>query len=73
MGSQVKIVHGCINMCPFYGTSADGMQCNHPYWQNKSAYDNMIITQANGSKGKIPSECPLRNSNLTVIYALKST
>jgi hypothetical protein len=48
----------------------DGMQCNHPYWKDKGAYENMIITQDNSRDGKIPKKCPLKNEQLTIIYKL---
>jgi hypothetical protein len=54
------MVTECYHKCPFFGTTMDGMQCNHPIWQyNKNAYANMIITQDN-SHGRVPDECPLR-------------
>jgi hypothetical protein len=56
----------CYNSCPFYGTSMDGMQCNHPYWKDKGAYDNMIISQDNSRDGNIPEKCPLRKEPLVV-------
>ena len=46
------------------------MQCNHPYWKDKGAYENMIITQVNSRDGKIPEKCPLKNEQLTIVYKL---
>jgi hypothetical protein len=54
------IVEQCYQTCPFYGVSMDGMQCDHPYFSDKGAYDNMIITQDN-SRGRVPDACPLRS------------
>lgn len=56
----------CYYSCPFYGTSMDDMQCNHPYWEDKGAYDNMIITQDNSKDGKFPEKCPLRIEPLII-------
>ena len=67
MIQEIKIKE-CYRSCPFYGYSMDGMECNHPYWQNKGAYENMIITHNNSTNGKIPEKCPLRKSELTTIY-----
>ncbi len=67
---QVKIVKGCYHSCPFFGTSMDGMECRHPYWKDKGAYENMIITQDNSRDGKIPEKCPLHNDNLQILYML---
>jgi len=67
-----KIIKNCRNSCPFYGSSIDGMEYNHPYWDNKGSYDNMIITQMNSMDGAIPIKCPLRIEPLTINYKLKS-
>ena len=48
----------------------DGMQCNHPYWEDKEPYANMIITQYNG-KYTAPEKCPLRIADLVITYKLK--
>lgn len=64
------IIKRCINECPFFETSMDGMQCGHPYWETKESYDNMIITWGNGGHGKIPPLCPLREKDLTIKYQL---
>jgi hypothetical protein len=61
-----KVVKECIHHCDFFGTSMDGMQCNHPYFDDKGAYENMIISQSD--RGKIPEKCPLRKESLTVEY-----
>lgn len=63
-------INRCINECPFFESTMDGMQCGHPYWEGKEAYDNMIITWDNGGHGKIPPLCPLKQENLTVKYQL---
>ena len=55
-----EIVKGCYHQCTFFGTDMDGMQCVHPYFDDKGPYDNMIITQDNSRDGNIPEECPLR-------------
>lgn len=65
MEKVVKIT-SCYQRCLFYGVSMDGMQCNHPYWDDKGVYDNMIITQQNSRGGNIPEKCPLRAESLTV-------
>lgn len=69
MEKEIKIT-GCYHSCSFYGNSMDGMQCNHPYWEDKGAYVNMIITQDNSRDGNIPEKCPLRNEQLTIVYKL---
>ena len=69
MNKPINITE-CYFSCPFFGTSMDGMQCNHPYFEHRGAYDNMIITQDNSRDGKIPEECPLRKESLTIIYSL---
>ena len=61
-------VDKCVN-CPLFGFSSDGMQCNHTFWENKGAYDSMIITQDN--KNNIPEKCPLRLEKFTKIVMLK--
>lgn len=65
-----KEVEGCYHECMFFGTSSDGMECTHPYFEDKEPYDNMIITQDN-SRGKIPEKCPLRISGLEFTYRIK--
>ena len=59
----------CIHSCPFYSNSMDGMQCDHPYFDDKGAYDNMIITHNEGTNG-VPIRCPLRKEELKVRYTL---
>ena len=66
-----QIVTCCYHECRFFGTSPDGMQCNHPHWEDKGAYDNMIITQDNSRDGNIPEECPLRNGSTEVVLRIK--
>ena len=65
-----KNITDCYHSCSFFGTGMDGMRCEHPYWKDKSAYDNMIITQDNSRNGKIPEKCPLRKEELTITYKL---
>ena len=69
MKKVVKIT-GCCPRCPFYEVSMGEMGCAHPHWDDKGAYDNMIITQDNSRGGKIPEKCPLRVESLTVKYRL---
>jgi len=57
-----KVVGQCFHSCPFFRTSSDGMECGHPCFEDKTNYESMIITQKN-SRGRVPDECPLRNSN----------
>lgn len=68
--NKEKKIKQCFHSCPFFGNSMDGMQCNHPYWDDKEPYDNMIITQDNSRDGKIPEKCPLKKSDLTINYKL---
>lgn len=70
MNKEIKITN-CFYSCPFYEISEDGMECNHPYWDDKGAYDNMIITQDNYRNSKLPEKCPLRNEPLSIVYTLK--
>lgn len=66
---QIVIVTRCINHCSLFSTTMDGMQCNHPYFDDKDAYENMIITNREGMNG-IPDKCPLRKSALEIEYKL---
>lgn len=66
----ISIINGCRHICPFWANSMDGMYCNHPYWDDKPAYDSMIISQDNSNDGNIPNECPLRKEDLTINYKL---
>lgn len=52
-------VKGCWHNCPYFSSGMDGMWCGHPYWKNKKAYENMIITHNNSRDGKFPEKCPL--------------
>lgn len=63
-------ISGCQNRCPFFNSTMDGMECVHPYWEDKNGYDNMIITQQNSRNGKVPEKCPLRIEDLTIKYKL---
>lgn len=60
----------CRQSCPFFSFTMDGMECGHPYWDDKGTFDNMIITQENTANGKIPEKCPLRLEPLTIKYQL---
>ena len=67
----IKEISKCGD-CPFWGNSMDGMGCRHPYWKDKGAYANMIITQSN--VGSIPQECPLKKESVpTIVRVLQST
>lgn len=56
-------IKSCINRCPFYATSMDGMECSHPFWDDKKAYDNMIIRHGGPD---IPDECPLKKEDVVI-------
>ena len=60
-----KNINGCWE-CYFYHVTMDGMECSHPYWNGKGAYDNMIITQDN--KLTFPDKCPLLKEPLVIEY-----
>jgi len=66
--SVSEVISQCYNSCPFFGTSTDGMQCNHPYWKDKGAYENMIITHDNSRDGKFPNQCPIKNGYNTISH-----
>ena len=68
---MVKLVTSCWKKCPFYQESMDGMECGHPYWKDKPAYENSIITHENSHDGKVPKECPLRAKPLFIKYKLR--
>ncbi len=70
MKQQVTIKE-CYHRCPLFQTTMDGMECGHPLWKDKGAYDNMIITHEN-SKGRVPDKCPLLKEELTVTYELNA-
>lgn len=63
-------IKDCFHSCPFFGNSMDGMECNHPYWKDKGAYENMIITR-NNNDGNVPEKCPLRDEQLIITYKLE--
>ena len=65
------VIRSCYHSCPFFGVSSDGMECKHPYWDKKGAYENMIITHENSKNGKIPEKCPLKLEKLTFVYELE--
>lgn len=68
MSKALKVVEitACKHWCPFFGISMDGMECNHPYFDEAEAYANMIINH----DGDIPKECPLRKEPLEILYKL---
>jgi hypothetical protein len=70
MTKKVNIISSCHH-CPFFGRSMDGMECNHPFWNDKGIYENMIMTQ-NNIRGKVPEKCPLKREPLTITYKLAS-
>jgi len=65
MEKNYKITR-CIRNCPFYTTGMDGMECSHPYFNDKEVYANMIITHSD----IIPKKCPLKREPLTVTYTI---
>lgn len=65
-----EVIKNCIHVCPFYHRSMDGMECSHPYFYDKAPYENMIITQENGTN-LIPLKCPLLKEELTITYSIK--
>lgn len=69
MKKEIKITK-CYHSCPFFENSRGGMQCNHPYWKDKGAYENMIITRDNSREGNLPENCPLKKEDLTIVYKL---
>jgi len=69
-----EMVIGCYHSCYFFGTSMDGMYCKHPYFEDKGAYENMIISQNNSKDGNIPKKCPLRNNiigDTEIVFKIK--
>ena len=48
----------------------DGMKCLHPEFEDKGAYENMIITQENSRDGNIPEKCPLRNGITEIVLRI---
>ena len=69
MEKEIKITQ-CYQSCPFFGKSMDGMECKHPYWEDKNPYENMIITQNNSMDGQFPEKCPLKKEDLNILYKL---
>ena len=67
---KTDTIKKCIHHCPFYHRSMDGMECVHPYFDDKDSYENMIITHENGTNF-IPEKCPLIKENLTITYNLE--
>lgn len=61
----IKKISRC-KTCDFFHGSMDGMECRHPYWNDKGAYENMIISH----DVDIPEECPLRARPLAIRYIL---
>lgn len=66
MRAGLEVVTGCFNQCSFYSSDMDGMKCTHPFFKNKGAYENMIITQSNSRDGKVPEKCPLRSGAIKI-------
>lgn len=70
MAELVEVINikACVT-CRFKSTSMDGMECSHPYWDDKGAYENMIISH----DIKVSEKCPLRDYPLTIKYRLEAT
>ncbi len=66
---KVIYVSQCYT-CPLKGHTMDGMECQHPYWEDKGAYDGMIINQ-NNMRGQHPDKCPLRIDSLHMEYVME--
>lgn len=66
---KTTVVNTCIYGCDFYSSTSDGMECGHPYFDDKNSYDRMIIDRT----GKIPEKCPLRKEELIITckYSLR--
>lgn len=64
-------VKQCYHSCPFFGVNSEGMYCGHPFFEDKSADDSMIISQDN-SRGRVPDKCPLRKGPLNMTYSLSA-
>lgn len=66
--TKFKVVNECYHSCPFFNNVGQEMQCDHPFFLDKSnlktSYDNMIITQQN-SRGRVPDACPLKTEDIT--------
>lgn len=70
MNKVIKITH-CRGRCPFFFAGMDGMECNHPYFDDKPCYTNMIISHDDLAKNNgIPSKCPLRLESIEIKYEL---
>ena len=50
--------------CLFFRNTMDGMECGHPYYDDKEAYKNHIIDIDN--RHGIPDKCPLRRDDLMI-------
>ena len=51
----------CYNECPYFGTTMENMECNHPDIDtSQDAYARMIISHPDCDNG-FPEKCPLRN------------
>jgi len=59
MSKTVVKVKTCWNACPYFTDEGHLMSCEHPYFDDKPAYENLIITHENSRNG-IPELCPLR-------------
>jgi hypothetical protein len=67
--NKIEIVYQCFHGCSFFGGGHE-MSCDHPYFKDKGAYENMIITQDN-SHGRVPDECPLKNEPAEIMTIVK--
>ena len=63
MKNKTILIKSCIRSCPFYFSSMDGMECGHPYFNDKNSYERLIINQGD----KIPKKCPLRKYGTLVL------
>jgi hypothetical protein len=68
---NLKIIDSGCRSCPFLHISMDGIECNHPYYKDRGAYNNMIINSEQLALRIIPQECPLRKEELIITYKLK--
>ncbi len=64
-------VESCVHACHFYNSSMDGMECMHPYFEDKGTYENMIITHENRGVGNFPEKCPLRREEVSLNYYIE--
>lgn len=62
VSKKVYEIDHCYHQCPFFGVSMDGMQCDHPFFDDKPVYENMIISHSENIQNGFPSKCPLINN-----------